>query len=290
MAGRVVTSYYDGERPVPIRVRIPPAERAGASLIAQIPVPSPGGGRIPLGELAEISTGPGRSMISREANSRYLALKFNVDGRDLGSVISEAMAVVDEQVTLPPDHYFVWGGEFENQQRAMERLKVIVPIALLIVLALLYSSLGSARSAITILLMAPFAITGGIFALKLAGVVLSVSAAVGFIALLGQVALAGLLVLTAIENRRRAGEGLSAAIVTGASERLRAVIMLALLASLGLLPMGVSTAVGSEVQRPFAVVIIGGMVTTLLVTVIVLPVLYSLLTPRVLRAGEEEDE
>jgi cobalt-zinc-cadmium resistance protein CzcA len=243
-----------------------------------------------LSELASIDTAVGRASISREANSRYLALKFNVEGRDMGSVVHDAMAVVSERIEAPEGHFFVWGGEFENQQRAMARLRVIVPVAIAIVMALLYSALQSGVSTAVIILSVPFSMTGGIFALQIAGIPLSVSAAIGFIALLGQVSLMGLLVLTAVEQRRRQGQELFVAILQGATERLRAVWMASLLAMIGLLPMALSTAVGSETQRPFAVVIVGGMCTTLLAATLFLPIVYSLVTPKKLLTPEQLDE
>jgi len=205
-------------------------------------------------------------------------------------VIKEAQAVVAAKVKPPDGHYFVWGGEFENQQRAMKRLEVVVPIALVIVLVLLFSALGSGRSALAVLATAPFALTGGVFGLRLAGIPLSVSAAVGFIALLGQVSLAGLLVVSAIEMRRREFVPLAEAVVEGPVSRFRALLMAAVLAVLGLLPMALSHAVGSETQRPFAVVIIGGMVTTLLVALTVLPLLYQVTTRRVLGTPADDEE
>jgi heavy metal efflux system protein len=290
LQGKVVTQLYEGERVVPVRVRLPAPDVADADRIGDLALRGAAGGRVPLREVAKIERGAGRASINREANSRYLALKFNVEGRDMGSVIQDAMAVVDRQVKPPDGHFFVWGGEFENQTRAMARLRVIVPIALLVVLALLYSALASGRSALLILLGAPLALTGGVFALSLAGIVLSVSAVVGFIALLGQVSLAGLLVVSAIEARRRAGEALMPALVDGAAARFRALLMTALLAILGLLPMALSRGVGSETQRPFAVVIIGGMVTTLASALFFLPVLYSLIAPRELHSPEEDEQ
>ncbi|MBL0220611.1 MAG: efflux RND transporter permease subunit [Myxococcales bacterium] len=290
LAGKVVTSMWDNDRMVPVRVALPAAERADPELVGSIAVPTADGGRLPLRELAHIELAQGRASINHEANSRVLALKFNVAGRDLGSVIVDAQRAVARDVKPPDGHYFVWGGEFENQQRAMKRLEVVVPIALVIVLVLLYSALGSGRSALAVLATAPFALTGGVFGLRLAGIPLSVSAAVGFIALLGQVSLAGLLVVSAIEARRREGGSLAEAVLEGPVSRFRALLMAAVLAILGLLPMALSHAVGSETQRPFAVVIIGGMVTTLLVALTVLPVLYRMTTRRVLGTPAEDDE
>jgi len=290
-AGIVVGEFWDQARPVPVRVRFPREERADPERIGDLLVPAGGGRRVPLRDLARIHVEQGRASINREDNSRTMALKFNVIGRDLGSVIRDSMEAVRRSVRAPDGHYLVWSGEFENQQRAMARLKIIVQLSLLVVLGLLYSALGSARSAFAVLLSAPFAMTGGVFALAAAHIPLSVSAAIGFIALLGQVSLAGLLVLSAIERRRgEAPTDLGAAILDGAAGRFRAVLMTALLAMMGLLPMAFGTGVGSETQRPFALVIVGGMVTTLLVALFVLPAIYSLLTKPTPPAGAPESE
>src|SRR5262249_53491755 len=151
----------------------PAVERADPEVIGALAVPTADGGRVPLRELAKVGVAKGRATINHEANSRFLALKFNVEGRDMGSVIDEAQKVVADKVKPPDGHYFVWGGEFENQQRAMARLRIVVPVALLVVLVLLYSALGSARSALAVILTAPFALTGGVFALLIAGIPLS---------------------------------------------------------------------------------------------------------------------
>lgn len=290
MTGRVVSKLWQAERPVPIRLILPATERGDIEKIGNLNVASPSAAYIPLHDLADIGIAQGRTSIEREANSRYKALKFNVDGRDLGSVVHEAMDLVTEKVTVPEGHFLVWGGEFENQQRAMARLGVVIPIAVLIVLGLLYSALQSARSAAAILIATPFAMTGGVFALLLTGIPLSVSAAIGFIALLGQVCLMGLLVLSATEDMRRSGFELLVAVREGATLRLRPVLMASLLALLGLLPMALSTSIGSETQRPFAVVIVGGMLTTFLVAMFILPVIYTLVTSKQMLTPEEADE
>ncbi len=282
LAGRVVTQLWRGERSVPIRLRLSRGQREDITRIGEILVPTPSGARIALRELADIRIAPGRASINRESNSRSLALKFNVEGRDLGSVIQDAIAVVDRDVHVSEGHYLVWAGEFENQQRAMQRLSIVVPLSVLIVFALLFAALGSARTASMVLVIAPFAMTGGVFALWITGIHLSVSAAIGFIALLGQVSLAALLVLGAIEDQRTLGLPPKEAAVRGARERFRAVLMTALLAMLGLLPMAVSHGVGSETQRPFAVVLIGGVATTLIVVLFVLPALYTVMAKKTL--------
>jgi cobalt-zinc-cadmium resistance protein CzcA len=276
LEGKVATRMWIGERPVPVRLLLPLTEREDPTRIGEITVPAPGGERVPLAAVATIGVVSGRASINRESGSRFLALKFNVEGRDMGSVVKDAMAVVGRDVAPPAGDYFVWGGEFENQARAMARLAVIVPFSFVVVFALLYAALLSARSAAAVLMTAPFAMTGGVFALGICGIPLSVSAAVGFIALLGQVTLAALLVISAVEAARRDGMTFGDALIAGASGRFRAVLMTASLAILGLTPMAVSQAVGSEIQRPFAVVIIGGLLTSIGVTLCALPVFYSL--------------
>lgn len=289
LAGRVVTQYWEGEQPVPIRLLLPKPARDNLDKIAGLLLVAPSGARIPLRQLADIQINNGMASIMREGNIRFLALKFNVRGRDIGSVIQDAIAVVDTGIKVPDGHYLVWGGEFENQERAAKRIKLVIPIAVLLVLSLLYAALNSGRSALAILAAAPFALTGGVFALLFAGIPLSVSAAIGFIALLGQASLMGVLVLSATEVRRQNGEKLLSALLKGATERLRPVLMASLLALFGLLPMALSTGVGSETQRPFALVVVGGMLTTLVVVLLVLPVFYSLIAPNQLKTAEKEN-
>lgn len=291
MAGRVVSKLWQNERPVPIRLRLPEKERSDSEKIGNLNVVNPSETRIPLRDLAAMEIARGRTSIDREANSRYMALKFNVGGgRDLGSVVHEAIDLVEANIKIPEGHFLVWGGEFENQQRAMARLGVVVPIAVLIVLGLLYTALQSGRSAAAILIATPFAMTGGVFALSITGIPLSVSAAIGFIALLGQVCLMGLLVLSATEEMRRNGVELFEAVREGAIQRLRPVLMASLLALLGLMPMALSTSIGSETQRPFAVVIVGGMLTTFFVAMFILPVIYTMVTSKQMLTPEEVDE
>ena len=275
LAGSLVTDIWEQENRVPVRVRLPATERTDIAAINNIMVPTVYDTWVPLQEIADVGSASGRTFIPRENNSRYLALKFNVEGRDIGSVIRDAMRAVDDAVTVPGDHYLVWGGEFENQQRAMKRLSVIVPLSLLIVLALLYGAMRSGRGAVCVLLLAPFGMTGGVLALLVSGVELSVSAAIGFIALLGQISLLGLLLLSAIEDERRAGRDLKTAIIEGSAARFRALLLTAPTTALGLLPMAASTGMGSETQRPFALVLVGGLLTTLVFTLFLLPVLYT---------------
>ena len=289
LAGRVVTTLWEGETGVPVRVRLPYVDRMDESRIREIAIALPSGKSVPLHSVADIGIKIGNSSIFREGNARYMALKFNVEGRDIGSVVKEALAAFDQAVKLPEGYHAQWGGEWENQQRAALRLQVVIPLSLLIVFALLYSALGHARSASVILLTAPFAMVGGIVALHITGIELSLSAAIGFIALLGQVALVGLLVLSAVEELRRQGMPMLQALIEGTAERMRSVLLVTLLALLGLLPMALSTGVGSETQRPFASVIVGGMAILPLVALILLPVLYALLGPKNMLTSEEKD-
>jgi len=289
LGGRVVTELWEGERPVPIRVILPLSEREDETRIGSMLIPAVDGARVPLREIARIERAVGRASINREANSRMMSLKFNVEGRDMGSVIREAMAAVDRKVKLPEGNFFTWGGEFENQRRAMTRLGVIVPLSVLIVFALLVTALGSPASALTVLGITPFAMTGGVVALVLTGIPLSVSAAVGFIALLGQACLASLLVVSAADERRRGGEAMIPALIAACASRFRIVLMTALLAILGLTPMALSEGVGSETQRPFAVVIIGGLVTAVAVTLFALPAVYSLIVRKAPETAADDE-
>lgn len=290
LAGKVVTEFWQSGRPVPVRVILPRSEREDLKAIGELLLPTAGGARLPLREVAGLKLESSRASIEREANQRVLALKFNFEGRDLGSVVQEAQRKVEAEVKVPENHYLVWSGEFENQQRAMAKLRIIVPLALLLILGLLYSALQSGRCTLAVLLASPFALLGGVGLLLAFKIPLSVSAAIGFIALLGQISLMGLLVVSAVEQHQRQGTAPFEAILEGAGARLRAVLMASLLALFGLLPMALSTGIGSEVQRPFAVTIVGGMITTFFVAMYVLPVIYSYLAPKRLLFPEEADE
>lgn len=290
LAGDIATTLWEGERGVPVRVRLPYVNRMDESSIRDIAIPTAAGGSVPLHAVGSVSVKIGNASIFRENNARYMALKFNVEGRDIGSVVKDTLATFQAKVHVPDGYQAVWGGEWENQQRASQRLQVVVPLSLLIVFALLFSALGQARSSFVILLCAPFTMVGGIAALHFTGIELSISAAIGFIALLGQVALAGLLVISSVESLRRQDVPLLEALVQGAVERMRSVLLVAMLALLGLLPMAMSTGVGSETQRPFASVIVGGMLVLPVVALVLLPVLYAWLGPKTLKKPDELDE
>src|SRR6059058_3128590 len=207
---------------------------------------------------------------------RFVGVKCNVRGRDLGGFVAEAQRRVAAEVQLPPNSFLTWGGEFENQRRAMARLAIIIPVSIGLILAILFRTFGSLRCALLILAIIPFALVGGVVGLDVARLHLSVSACIGFIALMGQVVLNGVVLVSQINALRVEGMSLRAAVEAGATRRLRAVLMTALLAALGLLPAALSTQIGSETQRPLAVVVIGGLVSATLLTLLVLPVLYTL--------------
>ncbi|HET9552893.1 MAG TPA: CusA/CzcA family heavy metal efflux RND transporter [Anaeromyxobacteraceae bacterium] len=280
LGGKVATQLWEGERRFDVSVRLPSAYRGQLSAIRDVSVPTPDGAPIPLSELAEIRIGRGRAAINREANQRFVGIKMNVRGRDLGGFVADAQAAVARAVPLPDGVAVTWGGEFENQQRAMRRLAIVIPLSILLIFVLLLKAFSHLRAALLVLANIPFALVGGVVALALTHTNLSVSAAVGFIALIGQAVLNGVLLLSDVEERRRAGARVADAVRAGALARLRAVVMTALLAALGLLPAAVSHAIGAETQRPLAIVVIGGLVSATALTLFVLPALYALVEER----------
>ncbi len=276
LGGQPVGVFWDGEMRHDIVLRYPAAARDDVEKIRKLRVAVQGGVTIPIEMLAEVSVGQGRAAISRENGHRYVGIRMNVRGRDLGSFVNEARARVAQEVPLPMGMMIDWGGEFESKERAMARLTLVVPVALLITLILLFNAFGAFGPAVLVLLNVPFALVGGVAGLVWMGMPLSVSAAVGFIALIGQASLNGVLVLSAIIQQRRDGAALDDAILFGCRDRLRAVLMTATLAALGLVPAAMSHAIGSEVQRPIAVVIVGGTISACALTLVVLPVMYQL--------------
>jgi cobalt-zinc-cadmium resistance protein CzcA len=219
----------------------------------------------------------GRTQINREQLGRFLALKCNIEGRDMGTFVDDAQRRVADAVTLPGGYYMTWGGEFENQRRAMQQLALIVPVSIAAIFMLLYWTFNAVLPAAVVLAGLPFAAVGGVFALALTHTTLSVSAAIGFITLFGVATMDGVLLITYVRQARlRHGDHAEQAILAAVSQRLRPVLMTALLASLGLLPAAMSHAIGSDTQRPFAIVIIGGLVSSTFLTMLLLPTLYDL--------------
>src|SRR5438309_4273440 len=276
IGGKAATSLWEGERHFDVVVRLAEAARATLDRLPDIRVATPDGAQVPLAQLARVEVAPGQASITREANMRFVGVRLNVHGRDMGGLVAEAERRVAAEVKLPPNSFLTWGGEFENQRRAMARLAIIIPVSFALILAILFHTFGSLRCALLILATIPFALVGGVVGLDVAGLNLSVAACIGFIALMGQVVLNGVVLVSQINALPAEGLGLRAAVEAGATRRLRAVLMTALLAALGLLPAALSTQIGSETQRPLAVVVIGGLLSATLLTLLVLPVLYTL--------------
>jgi cobalt-zinc-cadmium resistance protein CzcA len=274
LGGKTATELWEGERRFTVVVRLADEERRSAEAIRSILVDTPTGLRIPLSEVASVTVGSGSMNIARESGTRVAAIGVFIQGRDMGSIVKDMQRVVARNVAMPTGYYVRWGGEFENQERAMARLSLIVPISILLIFVLLFNAFGSVKHSALILLNVPFALIGGILALYVTGIHLSVSAAIGFIALFGQAVLNGVVMVSYFNQLRRTGVGAHEAAVRGSIVRLRTVLMTTLLAMLGLTPMALSHSIGSEVQRPLATVIIGGLFSAAILTLIVLPALY----------------
>ncbi len=273
LGGRAATQLWEGERRFAVAVRMKEPERS-ITRMRSITVSTPDGVYIPLSQVAEFETSSGAQNIARENGVRVFSIGIFIRDRDMGSVVADMKEQVAQRVTLPAGYSITWSGEFENQERAMGRLAIIVPVSVLLIFILLFDAFGSFRSALLILLNIPLAMIGGIFALLATGIPLSVSAAIGFIALFGQAVLNGVVMVTYFNQLRNAGATPEEAVMQGSLVRLRTVLMTGLLAMLGLLPMALSTGIGSETQKPLAVVVIGGLVSATLLTLIVLPTLY----------------
>jgi cobalt-zinc-cadmium resistance protein CzcA len=278
--GSTVGTAYEGDRNFDIVVRFAPDQRNAVDDLAALQIPLPNGGTISLGEIARIEVRVGASRISREGGGRNVAVKANVDGRDQGGFVADAQKAVAAKVKLPAGYRMTWGGQFENQQRAMKRLSIIVPVALMGIFVLLFWAFKSVRSAGLILAMVPFTMIGGVTALGLAGLHMSVSAAVGFIAVAGISVQNGVVMLEHITQRFLNGDDFEVAVTEGAVDRLRPILMTALMAGLGLLPAALSTGIGSETQRPFACVIVGGIISATLFMLLLLPLALQRLQPK----------
>jgi cobalt-zinc-cadmium resistance protein CzcA len=279
-AGIEAGEVFEGQRRFPIVVRFPDDRRDDIQSIATLWVTAPDGSRIPLKDLAEVQIVEGPAQISREQARRRIVVEAYVIGRDLVGAVEEARAAVEHRVQLPPGYYVTWGGQFENQQRAMSRLSIVVPMVIGLIFLLLFLTFGNVRQAALILLAIPFAMVGGLAALLIGGLYLSVPASVGFIALFGVAVLNGVIKISYINQLRRQGMSLDEAVLTGMVMRLRPILMTALVAALGLTPLLLATGPGSEIQRPLATVVIGGLLSSTVLTLIVLPVLYRWIEQR----------
>jgi cobalt-zinc-cadmium resistance protein CzcA len=302
IGGSVAGQIVEGDRRFDIVVRLPEALRADQGAIERLPIRLPrhageGGPEgsirhasrfetafVPLAELAELSIGTGPNQISRENGKRRVVVTANVRGRDIGSFVAEAEGRIRSEVELPTGYWSGWGGQFEQLESASRRLRLVVPLALLLIFSILATVFGSARDAAIVFSGVPLAWTGGILSLLLRGIPLSISAGVGFIALSGVAVLNGVVMVSFIDELRREGRSLEAAVREGALTRLRPVLMTALVASLGFVPMAISTGAGAEVQRPLATVVVGGILSSTALTLVVLPVLYSVVAARARRS------
>ena len=280
IGGGTATRVFEGQQWFNLVVRFPEQHRNSIETIANILLTDASGALIPLADLGTVHLEEGPGRISREQLQRYVSIGFNTLGRDIGSLVSEAQQRIATQVALPPGYTVKWGGSFDNMERAMHRLRIIVPMTIGLIFLLLYSSFDSLRQATLIILNLPFALIGGVVALWLSGEYLSVPASVGFINLFGVAVLNGIVLVSYMNTLRQEGRTLDEAVVSGALLRLRPVLMTALVALLGLVPLAFARGIGSEVQRPLAIVVIGGLVTSTLLTMIVLPVLYRLIEGR----------
>lgn len=279
IGGREAGTFFQGDRRFDILVRLPEAVRQDVEALRRLPISLPkGNGQgptayVPLGEVATLEVAPGPNQVSREDGKRRIVVSANVTGRDLGSFVSDAQEAI-QRVKVPSGYWTSWGGTFEQLESATKRLQVVVPLALLLVFVLLFTMFGNLRDGLLVFTGIPFALTGGVLALWARGIPLSISAAVGFIALSGVAVLNGLVMLSFIRSLREEGRSLDDAIWEGALTRLRPVLMTALVASLGFVPMALATGTGAEVQRPLATVVIGGILSSTALTLLVLPLLY----------------
>ncbi len=276
VGGKKVSTYYDGERRFDIRVRFSPEFRKSETEIGKIMVPCTNGTKIPMREIADINRHTGPAFVYREGNQRFIPIKFSVRDRDLGGTIAEAQEKVHKAIKLEKGYSMTWNGEFENQVRATNQLKIVVPISIALIFMWLFFMFNSAKYAGIVLLNVPFALIGGIFGLFLTGINFSISAGVGFIALFGVCVQNGVIMVDVFNKMYDRGLGLHDAIIQGAMTRVRPVVMTALMAGLGLLPAALSTGIGSETQKPLAVVVICGLISATILTLVTLPAIYQL--------------
>ena len=275
IGGRDAGMIFEGDRRFAVTIRLTDAARADLQTLGQVPVPTPDGAFVPLESIADIAVTAGPNQISRENGKRRVVVQANVRGRDVAGVVEDARAAIASEVRLPAGEYLEWGGQFENLQSASQRLMLVVPACFALIILLLYGALGSVRDAAIVFTGVPLALVGGVLALFLRGMPFSISAAVGFIALSGIAVLNGLVMVTSIQDLMARGIARADAAWQGALARLRPVVMTALVASLGFVPMAIATGSGAEVQKPLATVVIGGLISATLLTLFVLPTLYA---------------
>jgi cobalt-zinc-cadmium resistance protein CzcA len=274
-SGDIISEVLDGQKRYTVALRLPERYRTDPDAMRKIPLLAPGGEQVALEQVARIEVRRGPELINREQGQRRIVVMSNVRGRDLGSFVAEVRSRIDREVALPTGYFIEYGGQFENQERATRRLLMIVPLAITLIFVLLYLTFSSAKLALLVVANVPFALVGGIAALWVRGMNLNLSASIGFIALFGVAMLNGVVLVSSIKQLREAGSPFGDAVIAGARRRLRPVLMTAFVASFGFIPMALSTSTGAEVQRPLASVVIGGLVSSTMLTVFLLPVLYS---------------
>ncbi len=274
-AGKKAGEVFEGEQRFDIVLRLNENASKTVESVRNLMLTASNGSRVPLAQVAEVAVVEGAAQISRDDTRRRIVVSTNVRNRDIASFVEEAKEKIEKEVNLPPGYYLTWGGAFENLERATGTLLIVVPIALFLIFVMLFSTFGSAKQALMIYTGIPFAIVGGVFALAIRGMPFSISAGVGFIALFGVAVLNGVVMVSFINHLREEGKTVLDAVGEGAMTRLRPVLMTALVASLGFIPMALATSAGAEVQRPLATVVIGGLITSTLLTLLILPTLYA---------------
>lgn len=289
IGGKAIAEVFQGERRYDVAVRFLPRVRSSREAIGDLTIATPSRARIPLSQIAQLELKSGESTITRETNRRHLTVKLNLRGRDLSSFLAEARDRIAKEVPIPQGYEVRWGGQFENQQRAATRLAMIVPIVLALIFILLYGAFGVLRYAALILVNVPLALLGGMVALIVRGMTLNVSSAVGFITLFGVAVQNGVILVSGLNELRRTGMPLAEAISVGATQRLRAVLLTATVAALGMLPAALAHGIGSDVQRPLATVVVGGLVSATLLTLFVLPALYYVIERRHDHSDDRQD-
>jgi cobalt-zinc-cadmium resistance protein CzcA len=275
IGGKSVSTVIDGVKRFDIQVRLDAAFRDSQQAISDIPIRTQSGALVPLSRVASIETEEGYSFVRREQLQRYAVIQMDVKGRDVDGFVKEAEAKIRDTVKLPTGYWMEWGGAFENQQRALARLAVIVPLTIGLIFILLYTAFNSVRYAAMIIANVPFAVIGGVFGLAVTGQYVSVPSAIGFIAVFGVAMLNGIVLLTFLNDLRGQGRSVREAVREGAALRLRPVLMTASVAILGLVPMLLSSGVGAETQRPLATVVVGGLFTSTALTLLLLPLIYE---------------
>jgi heavy metal efflux system protein len=276
VGGKAATQLYEGERRFDVRIRYKKDYRDTEEKVKHLMVPTQDGSKIPISEIATIRTLTGPAFIYRDNNMRHIAVKFSVRERDLGSTIKEAQERVQQTVKLPKGYSTTWNGEFENQIRATQTLSRVVPLCLLAIFLILFVTYGNVKDAVLTILNVPFALIGGILALHITGINFSISAGIGFIALFGVCIQNGVILISVFRKNLEEHQSLNQAIYNGVVSRVRPVVMTALMAAIGLMPAAISTGIGSETQKPLAVVVIGGLVTSTILTLLILPIIYAL--------------